>query len=131
MQFSNLHVRLVHDEANLFALAASTSQHMSEIFVKVFATVFGVHFQLEDSQAIEPSNKARQSCFACARNTNKQQMSLRLAINSVNSQNMLQHLIEQHQLDVQLLFTKAADACLNVLLQFFASDLSVILKENN
>ena len=53
-------VGLVHDEADLFALAPGTSQDRSEIIVKVGGSVSVRDLDLENAQAIHPSHKPGQ-----------------------------------------------------------------------
>ena len=52
-------VRLIHDEADLLALAAGAAEDCAKILVEVIAGVLVRDFDLEDAEAVHPGNKAR------------------------------------------------------------------------
>jgi hypothetical protein len=56
-------VGFIHDEANLLTLATTTAQDITEIVVEILPRVFAVDLNLEDLQAVHPSNKPRKSCL--------------------------------------------------------------------
>ena len=51
-------VGLVHDEADLLALASGATQDNTKILVKVFASIFIRDLDLEDAETIQPGNKS-------------------------------------------------------------------------
>jgi hypothetical protein len=53
-------VGLVHDEADLLALATSSTKDGSEILVKVFAGVGIRDLDLEDAEAVHPGDETRE-----------------------------------------------------------------------
>src|SRR5690606_30712089 len=54
------HVRLVHDETDLFTLAPTSSEDLSQIVVKVFSRILSVNLDLEDLQTVHPRDESRQ-----------------------------------------------------------------------
>ena len=54
-------VRFIHDETDLFALAAGTTEDSTEIFVEVLTGIFIRYLDLEDAQTIHPGDETRES----------------------------------------------------------------------
>jgi len=86
--------------------AARSSQHSSQILVEVIGRVLVVNFHLEDTEAVHPRNETRQRRLARATDSDEQQMTLRLAEDTVNTQHVVQNFIKQHQWNVELLLVE-------------------------
>ena len=50
-------VRFIHNETNLFALAAGTTEDGTKILVEVFTGIFVRYLDLEDAQTIHPGER--------------------------------------------------------------------------
>ena len=83
-----------------------SAQDGSQIFVEIFSRVFVVNFDLEDAQTVHPCDESRQRRFSGSTDTDQEKMSLRLTENPVDSQDVIEHFVEQHQRNVQLFFVK-------------------------
>ena len=83
--------------------AARSSQHSSQVLVEVVSRVLVVDFHLEDAETVHPRHETRQRRLARAADSNKQEMTLRLAEDTVNAQHVVENFIKQHQWNVELL----------------------------
>ena len=50
-------VRFIHNETDFFALAASTTEDITEILVEVLTGIFVRYLDLEDAQTIHPGER--------------------------------------------------------------------------
>merc|ERR1712243_402224 len=53
------HVALVQNETYFLVLTPRSSQHLPQILVEIFCTVFVVNLDLEHCQPVHPGNKSR------------------------------------------------------------------------
>lgn len=83
-----------------------------------------MNFHLEDTEANYPGDEARQGCLACPTHSYEQEMTLWLAEDTVNAQNVFQDLIKQHQWHVQLLLVE------HLMMRYGGSQYKVRLKKN-
>ena len=65
--------------------------------------------------------------FAAAADSNQQHMTLRLAENTVDAQNVVEDIVEEDQWHVQFLFVKHAKSGFGEFAQLFAVDRNVVL----
>mmetsp|Transcript_3550 Transcript_3550/g.11018 ORF Transcript_3550/g.11018 Transcript_3550/m.11018 type:complete len:941 (+) Transcript_3550:3836-6658(+) len=121
------HVALVKDEADLLAGAAGTLHHQAEIAVKVLGRVAVVHLDGEDTHAVHPGDEARQHRLAAAAHADQQRVALRLPQHSVDAQDVVEHLVEEHQRHVQLLLVEDAQLGLHLAAQLLAIHTHVVL----
>jgi hypothetical protein len=51
-------IGLVHDEADLLALASRSTKYVPKVFVEVLSSVLVGHLDLEDAEAVHPGHEA-------------------------------------------------------------------------
>ena len=86
--------------------ASSSPQYIPQILIEIGGGVFIVYFDLEYSQSIHPGHKAGQCGFTGTAHTDQQQVTLRLSEDTVDTQDVIQHLVEQDQRHIKLLFVE-------------------------
>jgi hypothetical protein len=123
------HVRLVQDKTDLLVLTTRPPQHLPQVLVKILRRVLVVHLDLKDGEAVHPGDEAGEGRLARPRHPYQQEVSLRLPEDTVDAQDMIQHLVEENQRDVQLLLVEDPEAGLDVVAELLPVDGDVVLGE--
>ena len=122
-------IALVEDEANLLIFAATSSQHLSQILIKVLGTVLVVNLDLENGEAVHPGNKSGEGRLARTRHSNEEQVTLGLSEDPVNPEHMVQNLIEEDQGHVKFLLIEDLEPCLGVVSELIPGNRDVVLAQ--
>ncbi|KAH6607744.1 hypothetical protein Trco_004057 [Trichoderma cornu-damae] len=122
-------VGLVHDEADLLALAAASPQHVAQVFVEVLRRVLAVDLDLEHLEAVHPGHEPREGSLAAAAHADEDQVALRLPEDAVDAQHVLQDVVEQDERNVDLFLAERLEASGHEVPQLLPVDGDVVLGE--